>query len=66
VTLRTAALALILLTLASAGASPARARLVEKIAAVVGENIILASEVEEKAAPLLAEANRIPDPTKRA
>jgi len=43
----------------------AQARLVEKIAAVVGDNIILASEVEEKAAPLLAEANRIGDPQKR-
>jgi peptidyl-prolyl cis-trans isomerase SurA len=47
-------------------AGRASARLVEKIAAVVGDNIILASEVEEKAAPLLAEANRITDPTKRA
>ncbi|HVZ74381.1 MAG TPA: peptidylprolyl isomerase [Polyangia bacterium] len=44
----------------------ARARLVEKIAAVVGDNIILASEVEEKAGPLLAEASRITDPAKRA
>jgi peptidyl-prolyl cis-trans isomerase SurA len=44
----------------------AEARLVEKVAAVVGDNIILASEVEEKAAPLLAEANRIPDPAKRS
>ena len=40
----------------------ADARLVEKVAAVVGNNIILASEVEEKAGPLLAEASRIPDP----
>jgi peptidyl-prolyl cis-trans isomerase SurA len=39
---------------------------VEKIAAVVGENVILASEVEEKAGPLLAEASRIPDPGKRS
>lgn len=42
-----------------------QARLVEKIAAVVGDNIILASEVEEKAGPLLADANRISDPQKR-
>jgi peptidyl-prolyl cis-trans isomerase SurA len=46
--------------------SPARARLVEKVAAVVGDNIILASEVEEKAGPLLAEASRITDPGKRS
>jgi peptidyl-prolyl cis-trans isomerase SurA len=52
--------------LVAATAGRAAARLVEKIAAVVGDNIILASEVEEKAAPLLAEANRIPDPTKRS
>ncbi len=44
----------------------AEARLVEKIAAVVGDNIILASEVEEKAAPLLADANRISDQAKRS
>jgi peptidyl-prolyl cis-trans isomerase SurA len=50
--------------LAAAGA--ARARLVEKVAAVVGDNIILASEVEEKAAPLLVEASRISEPTKRS
>ena len=47
-----------LITLCLAGvvafltAGPARARVVEKVAAVVGNNIILASEVEEKAAPL--------------
>jgi len=48
------------------GAGRAEARLVEKIAAVVGDNIVLASEVEEKAVPLLADANRITDPTKRS
>jgi peptidyl-prolyl cis-trans isomerase SurA len=47
-------------------AGPASARVVEKIAAVVGESVILASEVEEKAAPLLAELSRLPDPGKRA
>jgi peptidyl-prolyl cis-trans isomerase SurA len=44
----------------------AEARVVEKIAAVVGDNIVLASEVEEKAAVLMADANRITDPQKRA
>ena len=44
----------------------AEARLVEKIAAVVGDNIILASEVEEKAAPMLTDASRITDPAKRS
>ena len=47
-------------------AGRAEARLVEKIAAVVGDNIVLASEVEEKAAPLLADANHITDPAKRS
>ena len=42
------------------------ARMVEKIAAVVGENVVLASEVEEKAGPLLADINKVPDPDKRA
>jgi peptidyl-prolyl cis-trans isomerase SurA len=46
--------------------SGAQARIVEKVAAVVGTNVVLASEVEEKAAPLMTEANRIPDPNKRA
>ena len=44
----------------------ARARVVEKVAAVVGNNIVLASEVEEKAAVLMADANKITDPEKRA
>jgi peptidyl-prolyl cis-trans isomerase SurA len=44
----------------------ADARLVEKVAAVVGDNIILASEVEEKAAPMLADTSRIGDPAKRS
>jgi len=44
----------------------ADARVVEKIAAVVGDAVLLGSEVEEKAAPLLAEVARMPDPGKRA
>ena len=32
--------------------------MVEKIAAVVGENVVLASEVEEKAAPLMADVSK--------
>jgi peptidyl-prolyl cis-trans isomerase SurA len=61
---RTLVAALVLGFTALAGGR-ADARLVEKVAAVVGDNIILASEVEEKAGPLLAEAGRIPDPGKR-
>jgi parvulin-like peptidyl-prolyl isomerase len=62
-------LALSLLAVVAAlagGAGVARARVVEKVAAVVGDSVILASEVEEKAAPLLAEVSRLPDPGKRA
>src|SRR5580765_1298699 len=44
----------------------AGARMVEKIAAVVGENVVLASEVEEKAGPLMADVSRVTDPDKRA
>jgi peptidyl-prolyl cis-trans isomerase SurA len=51
---------------AALGPSAAHARVVEKIAAVVGANIILASEVEERAAPLLVDVSRISDPDKRA
>jgi parvulin-like peptidyl-prolyl isomerase len=61
---RLAALALIAVTISLGGV--ARARVVEKVAAVVGDAVILASEVEEKAAPLLAEVSRLPDPGKRA
>ena len=51
----------------SAGAAaPVQARVVEKIAAVVDNNVILASEVEEKAAPLMVEVSRITDTSKRA
>ena len=57
--------ALALATLLAIGGS-ARARLVEKIAAVVGDNIILASEVEEKSAPMLADASKIADAAKRS
>ena len=49
-----------------AAAGRAGARVVEKIAAVVGGSIILASEVEEKATPLMTEVSRITDPGKRS
>lgn len=48
------------------GGASARARVVEKVAAVVGPSIILASEVEEKAGPMMTEVSRIPDTEKRA
>jgi peptidyl-prolyl cis-trans isomerase SurA len=44
---------------------PAHARVVEKIAALVGDDIILLSEVEDRAAPLLAEIASITNPTER-
>src|SRR5580765_7507756 len=58
----------LLLPAAATLAAPrvAGARMVEKIAAVVGENVVLASEVEEKAGPLLADVSKVPDPDKRA
>jgi parvulin-like peptidyl-prolyl isomerase len=46
--------------------SVAEARVVEKIAAVVDNSVILASEVEEKATPLMVEVSRIADTSKRA
>jgi peptidyl-prolyl cis-trans isomerase SurA len=51
---------------ATAVARGAAARMVEKIAAVIGENVVLASEVEEKAAPLMADISKVTDPDKRA
>ncbi len=51
------------LTLTSAAA---HARVVEKIAAVVGDSVILGSEIEEKAAPLLTEVAKLPEAGKRA
>jgi peptidyl-prolyl cis-trans isomerase SurA len=57
-----------LLSLAGAAvvARGADARMVEKIAAVVGENVVLASEVEEKAGPLMSDISKVTDPDKRA
>jgi peptidyl-prolyl cis-trans isomerase SurA len=49
--------------------APARwadARVVEKIAAVVGEDIVLQSEVEERAAPILTEIASIANPAQRS
>ncbi len=43
-----------------------QARVVEKIAAVVGGEIILQSEVEERAAPLMADIAAINNPSQRA
>jgi peptidyl-prolyl cis-trans isomerase SurA len=43
----------------------AGARVVEKIAALVGDDIILLSEVEDRAAPLLAEIANIANPADR-
>jgi peptidyl-prolyl cis-trans isomerase SurA len=48
------------------GGAAAWARVVEKVAAVVGPNIILASEVEEKAGPMMADVSRITDSEKRS
>ena len=43
----------------------AQARVVEKIVALVGDDIILQSEVEDRAAPLLAEVAGISNPSER-
>jgi peptidyl-prolyl cis-trans isomerase SurA len=42
------------------------ARVVEKIVALVGSDIILQSEVEERAAPMMADIAAIPNPGQRA
>jgi peptidyl-prolyl cis-trans isomerase SurA len=44
----------------------AGARVVERVAAVVGDSLVLASEVEDRVGPLMADVNHIPDPEKRA
>ena len=51
--------------LAVAWPAPGHARVVEKIAALVGDDIILQSEVEDRAAPLLAETASITNPAER-
>jgi hypothetical protein len=40
----------------------ARARVVERVAAVVGDALVLASEVEDRVGPLMADVNKITDP----
>lgn len=47
-------------------APSAQARVVEKIAAVVGGDVILQSEVEDRVAPLMVEIASIANPTQRA
>jgi peptidyl-prolyl cis-trans isomerase SurA len=64
--MRPGAISIAAATLLVAGAGGVNARVVEKIAAVVGNQIVLASEVEEKAAILMQDLNRITDPDKRA
>jgi len=59
-------LAVALLAAGLAAPGVARARIVERVAAVVGDQLVLASEVEEHVGPLMADVNRIPDPDKRA
>ena len=44
----------------------AQARVVERVAAVVGDALVLASEVEDRVGPLMADVNRITDPDKRS
>jgi len=44
----------------------ARARVVERVAAVVGDSLVLASEVEDRVGPLMSDVSRITDPEKRA
>jgi peptidyl-prolyl cis-trans isomerase SurA len=46
--------------------SPAQARVVEKIVAVVGSDIILQSDVEERSAQAMAEVAAIANPSQRA
>lgn len=47
-------------------AAPAHAELVDRIAAVVNDQVIAQSEVEQRAAPELARLNELPDPARRA
>jgi peptidyl-prolyl cis-trans isomerase SurA len=54
------------LALTAGLALPARARVVEKIAAVVGDEVVLASEVEQNAAPFMQQVSAINNATERA
>ncbi len=47
-------------------ASSARAELIDRVAAVVNKDIVVLSEVEQRAAPELARANSVGDPVQRA
>ncbi|MCK6573863.1 peptidylprolyl isomerase [Myxococcota bacterium] len=62
-----AALALIALTLAAplVPATPAEARIIERVVAVVNDEIITSTELEDTAAPVLRQADAIPDPMVR-
>jgi peptidyl-prolyl cis-trans isomerase SurA len=56
---------LVCLALIATASGTAHARVVEKIAALVGDDIILLSEVEDRAAPLMTEVASITNPSER-
>jgi peptidyl-prolyl cis-trans isomerase SurA len=56
----------VLLVLALALPATAGARTVERIVAVVGEEVILESEINERARPAMQEISALPDPGQRA
>jgi peptidyl-prolyl cis-trans isomerase SurA len=63
--IQTAGAAILLGAISAMLPSAADARVVEKIAALVGDDIILQSEVEERSAPLMAEVSAIPNASER-
>lgn len=63
---RAAALALAVPALPVISAQPAAAEIIDRIVAVVDEEIITLSELEETARPLLAQVNQVADPVTRA
>ncbi|MBK6846184.1 MAG: peptidylprolyl isomerase [Proteobacteria bacterium] len=58
-------IALALLAWALAGAAPARARVIERVVAVVNDEIILLSEVEQRAAPFAGQLASVADAEQR-
>lgn len=63
---RRATLAALVLGAALAPAGPVAAKIIDRIVAVVNDEIILLSEVEQVAAPVLRQIEALPDPVLRA
>jgi peptidyl-prolyl cis-trans isomerase SurA len=63
--MRPSALAALTAAALTLGLAPAQARIIERVVAVVNDEIITSTELEDTAAPVLRQADALPDPVVR-